>query len=29
MEAFRAHPVHQPIDKLAEFRPSVDISVTG
>ncbi|MFP4427519.1 MAG: ketol-acid reductoisomerase [Spirochaetaceae bacterium] len=25
--AFKAHPVHQPVNTLAEYRPSVDISV--
>lgn len=25
--AFKAHPVHQPVTTLAEYRPSVDISV--
>lgn len=29
LDAFRNHPVHQPITVLAELRPSVDISVQG
>ncbi len=27
LEAFRSHPVHQPVETLAAYRPSVDISV--
>ena len=27
IDAFAAHPVHQPVKTLAEYRPSVDISV--
>ncbi len=29
LETFRNHPVHQPVDVLAELRPSVDIAVQG
>ena len=29
LEAFRNHPVHQPVQVLAELRPSVDIAVQG
>jgi ketol-acid reductoisomerase len=29
IKAFKNHPVHGPVDTLAEFRPSIDISVVG
>lgn len=29
IDAFKNHPVHGPIDVLAGFRPSIDISVVG